>query len=351
MKTVDEIYREMLAAFAEETGMELTGTSDLAVRLYAVAAQVNGLYIQGDWVLRQCFPQTAEGDYLDRHAALRALTRREAAKAQGVIRFSVGEAMSADRPIQAGVVCMTAGLVRFETTQEAVLKAGELWTDVPARAVEAGSAGNVAAETVRFLSVAPVGVSACTNPAGFAGGADQESDEALRQRVLESFKRLPNGANAAFYEQGALSFEGVAAAKALARNRGTGTVDVVVSTATGLPSAELLAALTAYLGERREIAVDVGVLAPAPVAIDVTVGVAPQPGVDSAGVLDAAEHALRGYFDGTLLGQDILRARLGAVIFSVGGVENYTITAPAQDVAISAGQLPTLGTLRVEVMS
>jgi len=68
-------------------------------------------------------------------------------------------------------------------------------------------------------------------------------------------------------------------------------------------------------------------------------------------VLDAAEHALRGYFDGTLLGQDILRARLGAVIFSVGGVENYTITAPAQDVAISAGQLPTLGTLRVEVMS
>ena len=40
MKTVEEIYREMMACFAQETGMEPDGTGELAVRMYALAAQV-----------------------------------------------------------------------------------------------------------------------------------------------------------------------------------------------------------------------------------------------------------------------------------------------------------------------
>ena len=45
----------------------------------------------------------------------------------------------------------------------------------------------------------PIGVVQCTNPAAFSGGCDAESDEALRGRVLASYQRLPNGANAAYY--------------------------------------------------------------------------------------------------------------------------------------------------------
>ena len=69
-----------------------------------------------------------------------------------------------------------------------------------------GSAGNAAAGTIRAMAVAPVGVSRCTNPAAFTGGLEEETDEALRVRVLETFQRMPNGANAAFYQQGAMSF-------------------------------------------------------------------------------------------------------------------------------------------------
>ena len=70
MKTVDEIFEEMLACFGEKTGVELEAGCDLAVRLYAAAAQVYALYVQADWVARQAFPQTAEGEYLDLHAQL-----------------------------------------------------------------------------------------------------------------------------------------------------------------------------------------------------------------------------------------------------------------------------------------
>ena len=78
MKTAEEIYQEMLSCFGERTGLEPREGCDLSARLYALAAQVYSLYVQADWVVRQAFPQTAEGEYLDRHAQLRGLERKPA---------------------------------------------------------------------------------------------------------------------------------------------------------------------------------------------------------------------------------------------------------------------------------
>ena len=108
MKELEEIYQEMLDCFAQRTGLEAAESCDLAVRFYAVAAQVYALYAQADWVLRQCFPQTAAGSCLDSHAQLRGLSRKQATAAEGSIRFSVARAADTDRPIPAGTVCMLA---------------------------------------------------------------------------------------------------------------------------------------------------------------------------------------------------------------------------------------------------
>ena len=350
MKTIDEIYREMLACFGEETGLEPREGTDLSARMYALAAQVYALYVQADWVTRQAFPQTAEGEYLDYHAQLRSLERKPALPAQGTVRFTAGEAAQSDRAIPEGTVCMTAGLVRFATTQAAVLPAGELTVDVPVQALEPGTAGNVSAQTVVSMAVAPMGIASCTNPQAFAGGADGEGDEELRARILDTFRRLPNGANAAFYEQGALSFDQVAAAAVIPKPRGLGSVDVIVSTLAGTPGEELLEQLQDYFEQRREIAVDVQVKAPTPVTVNVAVQVKAKGGWDKTQVLDQVEEALEGWFDGKLLGQDVLLARLGSLIYGCDGVENYAVSAPAADLAVDAGQLPVLGTLSVEEM-
>ena len=350
MKTIDEIYREMLACFGEETGLEPREGTDLSARMYALAAQVYALYVQADWVTRQAFPQTAEGEYLDYHAQLRSLERKPALPAQGTVRFTAGEAAQSDRSIPEGTVCMTAGLVRFATTQAAVLPAGALTVDVPVQALEPGTAGNVSAQTVVSMAVAPMGIASCTNPQAFAGGADGEGDEELRARILDTFRRLPNGANAAFYEQGALSFDQVAAAAVIPKPRGLGSVDVIVSTLAGTPGEELLEQLQDYFEQRREIAVDVQVKAPTPVTVNVAVQVKAKGGWDKTQVLDQVEETLEGWFDGKLLGQDVLLARLGSLIYGCDGVENYAISAPAADLAVDAGQLPVLGTLSVEEM-
>ena len=345
--TVEEIYQQMAACFEEETGTALRGDGDMAVRLYAVAAQIYGLYVQAEWVDRQCFPQTAAGEFLDKHAQLRGLARRQATAAQGTIRFSTDSAAATDLVVPAGTICLTAGGVRFETTQEAVLEAGETAVDVPARAVEPGAAGNAAAGTIRAMAVAPVGVSGCTNPAGFSGGTDEEEDEALRARVLETYQRMPNGANAAFYQQGAMSFPQVAAASVIPRPRGVGSVDVVIATAAGVPDQSLLTEVEDYFEARREIAVDVQVKAPEVEPITVTARVQPEEGRDCESVCQAAEQAVQSWFDGRLLGQDVLRAKLGDIIFSVDGVKNYVLDAPAADVTVDNGTLPRLTSVAV----
>ena len=80
--TIEEIYQRLAADFQARTGRSAGASSDLAVRFYAVAAQIYSLYVQGEWTRRQCVPQTAQGEYLDKHAFLRGVTRRQAAKAE-----------------------------------------------------------------------------------------------------------------------------------------------------------------------------------------------------------------------------------------------------------------------------
>ena len=350
MKTTEEIFREMMERFALETGLEPDGSGELAVRMYALAAQVSGLYREAEWTRCQCFPQTAVGENLDNHAFLRGLARREAQPSAGVLRFLVTDTAREDLTIPLGTVAMTAGGVSFETTREGVIRAGTGFADVPAQAVLPGRAGNVPAGVVRTMAVAPVGVASCTNPAPFTGGCQREEDEDLRARVLESYRSLPNGTNAAYYRQEAQSVEGVSAVAVLPKHRGLGTVDLYITSRQGLPSGELLAAVQDHLETRREIGVDLKVLAPAGVKVNVLLTVKAREGLDGELVRQKVAAALETSFDGTLLGRDLLLARLGQVVYQVEGVENYKFYAPANDLKIKAGELPLLGTLEVEEM-
>ena len=351
MKTIDEIYQELLEAFSGQSGYLPDVSCDLSARLYAVAAQVQALYLQAAWVMDQAFPQTAQGIYLDYHAETRGITRSVATAAEGYLRFQVDTAVAQDLPIPAGTVCMDPSGRRFQTTADAVLEAGDLYVDVLAEALEPGSGGNAAAGDVTLMAVAPAGVKSCTNPAAFVGGADQESDEALRGRILDSFKRLPNGANAAFYEREAMNVPGVAAAKAVGRARGIGTVDVYVATEAGLPDSALIAEIEAALQQKREIAVDVEVCSPQEQTVDVTVAIQAAEGYTYDQAEDDADAALRAHFTGDLLGKGVTLAELGHLLYSLESVSNYRFASPAADVAAVDTSLPRLGSLTISDMT
>ena len=347
MEELKAIYERMRAAFAAETGYTPNDGCDIMVRLYALAAEVQALLAQADWVLDQSFPQTAQGEYLDRHAQMRGIARRAAERAEGVLRFSAPAPAAADFEIAAGSTAMTAAGVRFETTEPATLKKGESSVDVPARAAEAGADGNAIAGAVRMMSVYPVGVTQCVNPEAFAGGSNEESDEKLRERVLESFKRLPNGANAAFYEMEAMRVPGVAAARAVGRGRGIGTVDVYVTSQSGTPEDEVLEQIEQSLQKKREIAVDVKVKAPEKKTVDVRAELTAKQGWTTQEAAEAVEAALEAYFTGERLGENVYTAKLCAILYGTEGVENCHLLKPDADVTVGATELPVLGTVTI----
>ena len=345
--TIEEIYQNLAEEFRARTGLSAGGCSELAVRFYAVAAQLHGLYRQIEWAQHQCFPQTAEGERLDLHAALRSISRKQPAKAAGTVRFFAGEERSEPSVIPCGTVCMTADGIRYLTTGAGVIPVEESSVDLPVEAAEAGGSSNAGPQQIIYLSAPPSGITACTNPQAVSGGRDAEDDEALRQRVLDSYRRLSNGANTAFYEQTAMSFENVAAVTVLPRRRGTGTVDVVVAARDGIPGEAMLQEIQAHFDQVREIAVDVLVTPPAEAEVNVSVALTPQDGYAFGDVAQAVRDTVEGWFTGSLLGRPVLQAELTALVFHTGGVANCAVTVEGGDLPADSVTLPRPGIITV----
>lgn len=350
MKTFEEIYSELKSDVESMTGTVLNDGGDMAIRLRAFAYQIFSLTVQQEYVLRQMFPQTAAGEKLEHHAQMRGLSRRGAVKSAGTLRFSISEEAGGDIAVAAGTCCMTAAGTEFVTTEAGSIKAGTLYCDVSAEAKTAGSAGNVPKESVCLMMLAPAGVESCTNPDAFSGGVDEENDESLRARVLSAYRTLPNGANKAYYESAALSCGGVSGVVVLPKKRGRGTVDVIISAEDGMPGDELVSAVEARLEADREICVDINVSAPESVTVNVAAQVAPEEGYTFEDISARVNEAAEAYFNGSLLGEDLLAAAVANMIYSVEGVKNYKLTSPSADVSISEGQLPVLGTLSITEM-
>ena len=347
MRSIEEIYREMVTDYETTGGLVMSEGGDMSLRLYTMASQIFALENMLEFNRRQAFPQTAEGEYLDRHAAVRGIERGEASHAQGIIRFFVEEAAENDIAIAAGLVCTDEHGTEFVTIVPGVIPAGGLHCDVQCSAVLSGESGNVPAGQICYMPLPPVGVAGCKNPEAFYGGNSGESDASLRKRVLMSYNSLPNGANIAYYEQQALSTDGVYAVQVLPRKNGVGTVDVVVASREGVPDQALVDAVSEKLQSQREICVDISVHAPETVAVDITASIASED-FDSAKA--AVEKALSEYFTGALLGKGVLMARLGSVIFGAEGVENYALAAPTADLAPAEAVLPVLGKVTITEM-
>lgn len=347
MRTIDEIYSALKQHFLDAGGTAVVEGGDMCLRLMAVAAEIFSLEAQCEYALRQAFPQNAAGKYLDYHAAVRALERRKAARAQGQLRFYAAGTAATELTVPAGTQCLDAAGRVFVTEEDAVIAKGGEYCQVDAHAQEEGEQGNVPAGTIVFIRLTPPGIERVENPEDFSGGCGAEEDELLRQRVLASYRRLPNGANAAWYEALVLDTEGVEKVVVLPRERGRGTVDIVFSAHGGVPGQELIEQVQQMLDEHREICVDVLVRAPQVKEIDITAAITVAEGYSFDKVAASVEAALRAYFGGHRLGEGVYKAKLLAIIMGVEGVENCSLAKPTADSAAGKISLPVPGSISI----
>lgn len=347
-----EILSAMTQEFRDLAGFEADDASDLGIRMKVLAAQLELLYLRAEELEARAFPESSSGEYLDRHAAQRGLSRKAATSAQGEVRFSRSTPAPQDIPLPAGLIVSTAGdpAYRYVTTSDGLIEQGRLWAQVTAQAETPGRAGNASAGAVSLMITPVSGVSTVANPQPFTGGVDAESDDSLRQRLLDSYYAVSNGANAAYYRQIALETEGITSALVIPRPEGVGTVEVVVTADGSDPAPEVLSQLEERFAVEKEINVDVTVTSAQPVSVPISLEIQPEGSVPFETAKAQVEQTLSRYLLHLGVGQSVLLAGLIHEIYALPDVKNCRFLSPAADTPITQRQVAVCGEITVSQM-
>ncbi|MFD3249471.1 baseplate J/gp47 family protein [Rahnella aquatilis] len=325
--TFDEIRQDILRDINNLLPNADTGDdSDYYIRASSVASVAAGIYQHQAWIVRQIFPDTADTDYLEWHSRVRSIYRKSQTSATGPIAVS-GEAGST---ALAGYV-ITRGELSYITTADVTIGADGTGT-VQASASTSGSAGNTLAAASGIFSSTPTGFDSSVTIGIMSGGTDNESDTDLLSRLLDVIRRPPAGGNQFDYKRWALSVDGVSAAYVYPLRRGLGTVDIVVTSANGMSSNEIIAATQAYIDSVRPVtAKNTLVLSPTFHVIDIAVKVSLN-GIDLPTATLAITVAITDYINRLAPGEAFIRSQAETVISQITGIVDREIVSPSANV-------------------
>ncbi len=320
--------------------------SVLGVLGRTLAGTAHGLHGHLDWQSRQIIPDTAEAEILDRWASWWGVSRKPAAAATGNVTFTGTDGGT----IPAGATLQRADALEYTTSAECIITGGTATV-----AVTASSAGQdtSAVGGVALSLVSPAaGVQSTTTVAtgGLTGGADEETDAALRDRLHARVQNPPHGGNSADYEAWALEVEGVTRVWVFPMWLGIGTVGVFFvrdDDAGFIPDAGEVQTVQDYIDARRPVTAELTVVAPIESVVDMAIQISP----NTTAVQMAIEAELTDLFrrgagveDGAGSGT-ILIFHIREAISRADGEFNHVLVTPAADVTFSAGKIGSLGNI------
>lgn len=302
----------------------------------------------------QLFITTADSNYLDVHGNEYGITRQAATKATGNVTATgtVGTLIPSGSELSSG-----SGIAYVTNTDYTIGLGGSVTMIV--EAVEAGSDGNEdAGSEISFVSpISGIDSAATVTTGGLTGGADQESDNNYRARVLNRKRRVPHGGCEHDLIAWMLEIAGVTRAWAFSLYNGVGTVAVTFvrdGEASIVPSVADIAEMENYLIQHDDPATGETVGVPVTMypgltvlplttrTIDISIAVYP----NTATVRTAIETALENWLllDGGP-GQTLYLSRISEAISSAAGEMRNRIVSPTADIVCGYTEVPILGSL------
>ena len=313
--------------------------ADADVYARVLAGLAHGLYGYVDWLANQIIYDTAEAEFLARWASIWGVTRKPASTATGSVTFAV----SSGAVIPSGTLLQALDGVQYQTTADATVTVPTATASVAA--LVAAAAGNRTTGQTLTLTSPIVGVQSSATAGALTGGADLESDDDLRARLIDRIQQPPHGGDAHDYVTWALEVPGVTRAWCFPLELGEGTVTVRFvrdDDASLIPDAGEVAAVQAYIDALRPVTAAVTVVAPTAVPLAFSIAVAP----DTTAVKAAVQAELSDLIAREAKpGGTISLSHIRAAISAAAGEDNYTMSAPSADVTNTAGNMTTLGTI------
>lgn len=344
VKSFDTIVSEQaLAAQAEAGDKGLNFAEGTVFRALAEAFGTIALWLQAQAlrVLAATRASTSRGADLDSWMSDYFLTRAPAAAARGELTFSrftpalpalvpVGaQAKTADGTVTFTVVAQSTHFAWDASQNGYPVAPGVVHMTVPVVANTAGTAGNVDTGTITLLSSTIPGIDTVSNPVPTSGGADAETDDALRIRFRAYIGALPRATRAAVdYAVG-----GVQAGLSWTVLEGTrpdgsaaaAYFTLVVDNGTGAPPSDLLTRVTEAVEQVRALGVQYAVVAPQVLVANVSMAITVDPTADRPSVVGKVADAIVAHINGIPLGQGLSYSRLTQIAYSASPyVQNIT---------------------------
>lgn len=298
------------------------------------------------WMDRQRFALTADGYELERHGLDYGISRKPASFAQGNVIF-VSDTFPLVIPIGTKITRESDGAV-FTTTK--TMEVGKYTLDalVPVIADVAGRAGNTTYGAPMIATLSGI-VSAAVDELGIGQGADIETDEQLRVRILARKRYPPHGGAEYDYEAWALSLPGVTRAFVRGNAFGRGTVGVWFlmddTYPAGIPLSADVVAVQSYIDSVRPVTATPIVQAPIADCIDVVIKGLSN---DTQDVRESVGAELQAMFRNMarpgLPGEPftLYQSWLWQAIGNATGEKHHKLISPADDLVFPTGVMPCL---------
>lgn len=360
-KSHEEIVEEMLLDFANELGVDsISNASDIAIKSKVYAAQIEGIYYNQQYVLRQAFPQTAINKGLENHGYIYDVERKASRKANGRIVVGRKSIAAEDIFIPKGTMYSTdiemyGILITGITIEDAILKAGELEVTIPGEVIEPGKAGNVSIGGFIVLNNPPVGIEYVKNDEEFKNGTDEEDDELYRERILYKTRKPGTSGNPSHYEQWALEVTGVGAAKAFRVWDGKGTVKVVICDSNRKGAGENLVSETFnYIETQRPVGVVLTVTSAQEKVINISANIRLANGYTIHEVFEKFKEDITEHFKSIAFKDSYISyARIGSMLLDTKGVGDYSelkLNETISNILLTDEEIPISGELTLEVI-
>jgi uncharacterized phage protein gp47/JayE len=302
-----------------------------------------------DWLSLQLLPDTAESEWLDRHGKIWLVNadgstgRKLASFASGLISITGNQGVVVPENSQ----LVTGSGLGYATTATVIIGSG--LTSAPVTSLDPGSATNLSIGAAMSFVTPQPGVGGTANVIQLYGGADEETDDELRARVLQRIQEPPMGGDQTDYEAWALQVPGVTRAWCDPLEQGIGTVtlrfmmDDLRSDNHGIPLAEDVAMVEAYLDTKRPVAVkDFFVVAPIPFPVNLYIYSLVTDSNSTRNAIEASMNAM--LMDKSSPGGTIYASWVEAAIGDSIGVDHFELTFLTLPMP-SPGHLGVLGSI------
>lgn len=291
------------------------------------------------------------GDYLDQLGALLGVSRLSASAATTTLKVTLSSARRVETIIPTGTRVSPEDDVYFATDSNLVIAAGSTEGTVSATCTATGTGGNgyKAGEIADIVD--PVAyVASMVNTTTSEGGAADETDDALRERIYEAPEHFSTAGPAGAYEYFTKSVNSSIDSVSVT-SPSAGVVQIVpLLTGGEIPGEELLDEIKEALSadDVRPLTDTVTVIAPEKVSYDIAATYYIDTSADAATVAANVAAAVSDYttWQKSALGRDVDPSELIKRIKSVSGTRHIEVTSPAYT-SVEGTQLAVAGTISV----